>query len=195
MSDQVQAAAAGSPQPGWYPDPSGGAGLRWWDGAQWTERTGVATATPEPGSLRSVYGPFIWLIALLPLLSGVATLLYRPGLPVGGGPASAIRLLGPGYLPLMSLGLLLYALTVVFAWLDHRGLRRAGLAQPFHWAFAFLGGLVYGIGRSVAVYRVARRGLAPIWVLIVVTLLNYLPIIWIAYAVANLVPSYPALVL
>lgn len=27
------------PQPNWYPDPSGEAGLRWWDGNQWTEHT------------------------------------------------------------------------------------------------------------------------------------------------------------
>ncbi|MCP9622161.1 DUF2510 domain-containing protein [Nocardia otitidiscaviarum] len=25
------------PPPGWYPDPSGIARLRWWDGVRWTE--------------------------------------------------------------------------------------------------------------------------------------------------------------
>lgn len=42
-----------SPQPGWYPDPSGSANLRWWDGAQWTEHTNqdapAPAATPGPG--------------------------------------------------------------------------------------------------------------------------------------------------
>lgn len=28
-----------SPPSGWYPDPAGGVGLRFWDGAAWTERT------------------------------------------------------------------------------------------------------------------------------------------------------------
>lgn len=30
--------------PGWYPDPGGGWGLRWWDGVRWTEH--VAGAPP-----------------------------------------------------------------------------------------------------------------------------------------------------
>jgi hypothetical protein len=28
-----------APSPGWYPDPAGGNDLRFWDGAQWTDRT------------------------------------------------------------------------------------------------------------------------------------------------------------
>lgn len=33
---------------GWYPDPSGAPGQRWWDGAQWTEH--VHAAAPEPAT-------------------------------------------------------------------------------------------------------------------------------------------------
>lgn len=33
-----------SPQPGWYPNPSGEAGYRWWDGRSWTEHV----RAPEP---------------------------------------------------------------------------------------------------------------------------------------------------
>jgi uncharacterized protein YxjI len=29
--------ASPTPSPGWYPDPAGSAGTRWWDGQQWTE--------------------------------------------------------------------------------------------------------------------------------------------------------------
>ncbi|HEY1653439.1 MAG TPA: RDD family protein [Acidimicrobiales bacterium] len=38
------------PPPGWYPDPSGQAGTRWWDGARWTEHV---SAPPPP----AYYGP------------------------------------------------------------------------------------------------------------------------------------------
>jgi hypothetical protein len=36
-----------SPPSGWYPDPAGGVGLRFWDGTSWTERTEPAAVPPE----------------------------------------------------------------------------------------------------------------------------------------------------
>src|SRR6185369_6144764 len=38
----------GAPVPGWYADPSGAPGLRWWDGAQWTAHTQPGAPTPPP---------------------------------------------------------------------------------------------------------------------------------------------------
>lgn len=43
-----------SPQ-GWYPDPAGGAGLRWYDGAQWTEHLAAPASAHYPGAV--VGGP------------------------------------------------------------------------------------------------------------------------------------------
>jgi Domain of unknown function (DUF4328)/Protein of unknown function (DUF2510) len=34
--------------PGWYPDPAGGPGQRWWDGYAWTEATVLPHAPPPP---------------------------------------------------------------------------------------------------------------------------------------------------
>ena len=36
------------PPPGWYPDPAGGAGARWWDGQGWTEHVQQAQHVPQP---------------------------------------------------------------------------------------------------------------------------------------------------
>jgi Protein of unknown function (DUF2510) len=40
------------PPPGWYADPAGGGGWRWWDGTRWTEHLAPASppAPPGPGS-------------------------------------------------------------------------------------------------------------------------------------------------
>lgn len=32
--------------PGWYPDPSGRGGLRWWDGTQWTQHVQAMPTSP-----------------------------------------------------------------------------------------------------------------------------------------------------
>ncbi len=37
-----------TPQANWYPDPYGGAELRWWDGTQWTEHTHTAQLAETP---------------------------------------------------------------------------------------------------------------------------------------------------
>jgi uncharacterized protein YxjI len=36
------------PPPGWYPDPAGGAGTRWWDGQTWTEHVQQAAPSGPP---------------------------------------------------------------------------------------------------------------------------------------------------
>jgi hypothetical protein len=67
------------------------------------------------------------------------------------------------------LAFVIYLGTVLLAWFDSKRLAAAGIARPFHWAFAFIpvaSGAVYVIGRSVVVRRRSGRGLWPIWVLV-----------------------------
>jgi heme exporter protein D len=190
----------GGAVPGWYADPTGQAGVRWWDGAQWTAYTAPTPAVgaggiappprPQLPATTPVYTPFVWLIVLLPLLSLVASVVARPHYRyeyVGGihtiDPASVYT---PTYVLTLLLGFVLYGLMVVFAYLDHRALRRVGVVRPFHWAWTFLWSGVYIIGRGVIVRQVARpRGLAPVWVLIGVTVVTIVVAIVISVATAS----------
>jgi hypothetical protein len=43
-------APTAGPPPGWYPDPAGGGGSRWWDGHTWSHATAPPTATVNAGA-------------------------------------------------------------------------------------------------------------------------------------------------
>ena len=207
--------------PGWYPDPYGGAGLRWWDGVQWTQHVagpvpaaaayapaayapaaGPAARRPLPEG-PPVYTPWIWLVTLLPLVNAVILFTYRPfdgytrmfadpQHPVIPDPVSLLG--GPLFLVGTAVSWIALALTVVFAWLDYRELTRRGVERPFHWAWSFLASIVYAIGRSVVVRKVAGgRGAAPIAASIVVlalTIVASLAMILIIFG--TLMQSIPA---
>ena len=89
----------------------------------------------------------------------------------------------PWYAAVLITGVLIYALTVLFAYLDWRQLRGRGFDRPFHWAWGFLvPPWVYVIGRSVVVRRQSGRGLAPLWVLIAVEVVVLIGLsIWMGY--------------
>jgi hypothetical protein len=171
--------------PGWYPDANAPGGQRWWDGTQWTEHVGQqAQAYQAFAPLKAPEGTktgtlWIWLIVLLPLL-GLVTYFaidwkaYIDSVLTAQGGSYGYTGMGtlysqPGYLLTGALGWLSYGATVAFAALDSRELKKRGVPQPFHWAFAFLTGVVYVIGRSVVVKRRTGGGLAPLWVYIGVT--------------------------
>jgi scramblase/uncharacterized protein DUF2510 len=45
------------PPPGWYPDPAGGAGTRWWDGRGWTDHVQAPAAQQHPQQHPQQSGP------------------------------------------------------------------------------------------------------------------------------------------
>jgi predicted membrane channel-forming protein YqfA (hemolysin III family) len=70
---------------------------------------------------------------------------------------------------------------VLLAALDYRWLARRGVVRPFTWAWSFLGGVPYVIGRAVILHKVApRRGLWHIAVIVAA---------WGLYLVAGAVKS------
>lgn len=75
---QQPAAPYAAPLPGWYPDPAGGPGRRWWDGTQWTSYTQL----PErPGTrwrpLRTLALVTTALLVLNVFAQAAAALAYR----------------------------------------------------------------------------------------------------------------------
>lgn len=178
------------PAAGWFPDPSGGPGSRWWDGQNWTEHVSDPTlqAFAPAGTPRRVaqgtpvYTPFIWLITLLPLLSILGVALWdtdaymRVSLDSANDPLGQFR--DPGYLLVQALGFVIYGVSVLLAYFDWKTLGARGFDRPFHWAWAFLGGTVYIIGRTVIVRRRAGGGaMVPIWITIGVFVLSMIIVV------------------
>jgi hypothetical protein len=194
---------------GWYPDPNAPGGQRWWDGTAWTEHVSgaagyqpFAPATAPAGTRTGTV--WIWLIVLLPLLSLLSLFIIDWKAYIDESLAAALSddprdatnasfalFRQPGYLLSGLLGWIIYGVTVAFAALDVRELKRRGVPQPFHWAFAFLTSTVYVIGRSVVVRRRTGGGLAPLWVWIGMLAVSVIASI----VLAALIVSYTAQVL
>ncbi|MDQ0680423.1 hypothetical protein QFZ30_003805 [Arthrobacter pascens] len=209
-----------TPSPGWYPDPAGTGRLRWWDGAVWTDQFSApyapayapgqqgpgpyapASYTPERPRISSetpVYNPMIWIITLLPLLSVVLLLLWNPEfrlITIGSRNRTTIdpaSIFTPAYFLLVFSGFATYAVSVLLAYFDSERLKRDGVVRPFHWAWSFLSGTVYVVGRSVIVRKVAPdRGLVPVWVLIGVIVLSIVvSTIKMSATMASMISSIP----
>jgi hypothetical protein len=196
---------------GWYPDHTGAPQLRWWDGSTWTDsvrnviddpaRAGKQaydspySLNPAPATVPGgtpVYNAFIWIIALLPI-AGIVSLLTRniSGL-VGSSTDPLAQYRDPAYLASLGLSFLIYGGTVVLAYLDRKRLLRDGYDRPFHWAWTFLSGAVYVIGRSIIVRRRSGRGLAPLWVWIGVSVVAIVvAVVKVGQLMATMVNTIP----
>ncbi|MET0590243.1 MAG: DUF2510 domain-containing protein [Naasia sp.] len=186
MSDDQQPGDQTRPPAGFYPDPSGGPARRWWDGTGWTEKLEGSDWSvpvgpdgrpiqPELAAGTKVDTPFIWIFALLPLVSLLSFAFYdveeamRLALENPSDPTATYT---PGYFAASAISWVIYGASVVLAFFDHRALTRMGVVRPFHWAWAFLFTIPYPIGRAVVLRRRVRRGLAPMWVYLATTVLG-----------------------
>ncbi|KQQ05377.1 MULTISPECIES: DUF2510 domain-containing protein [unclassified Rathayibacter] len=160
-------------------------------------------AAPQPRDPSIVTStPWIWVVVLLPLLSALSIFLLSPtaiadsSMASTYGPRASMGmstayLLGLGAVQVI--GFLIYAAEVVFAFLDHRQLKRAGVQKPFHWAWAFLAApYVYVIGRSVVVKRVTGGGLLPLWIFLGVVVISFIIVIgWSAAVFSEIMQAFP----
>lgn len=200
---------------GWYADPPGSTTMRWWDGTRWTEQThdtavqpyttqphaqpySMAQALPAVPAGTPVYNGYIWAIVLLPLVTLLPLFMIDLESFVVASLDTTNPLAqysDPGYLLLNVLGFVVYAVTVLLAFLDWRKLKSDGFAAPFHWAFAFIPyQIVYIIGRSVVARRRAGSGLAPIWAYIgVIVLSTIIGILWVVMLFSTMMESMPGL--
>lgn len=96
----------------------------------------------------------VWVIALLPLLQLLGTLLVVSAAGSTGTNVSVI--LGILGLP--------YFLSIPFAVMDQRALRAHGYDHPASWAWVFLSGPIYLIARAIRIVMRAGNGFAPILV-------------------------------
>ncbi|MFT4123240.1 MAG: DUF2510 domain-containing protein [Microbacteriaceae bacterium] len=141
--------------------------------------TGPHPGSPAAPAPAGVDGWPIWVIVLLPLIptftlpfvdfgSYFRALEYSSS--YGGGASFPAA-----YGVLVALSALVWGATVLLGWLDQRELVARGVRAPFPWAFAFLGPLVYVIGRTVVLRRrLGRGGFGPLIALIVVAAVSFL---------------------
>ncbi|BCW11794.1 hypothetical protein NtRootA4_28570 [Arthrobacter sp. NtRootA4] len=138
----------------------------------------VPQPRPQISAQTPVYNPFIWVITFLPLVSVIFMLTWQPEFRMittrqGVTTVDPFSIYTPAYFLLMGSGFVSYGLSVFFAYLDRQRLLKSGVERPFHWAWAFLNSVVYVIGRSVIVNKVApKRGLWPIWATIAVFVIS-----------------------
>jgi hypothetical protein len=95
-----------------------------------------------------------WIIALLPLVQLLGTLLVVSAAGSGGTNVGVI----------LTILALPYFISIPFAISDQRALKRHGYDNPASWAWVFASGPIYLIARAIRIVMRAGNGFAPILV-------------------------------
>jgi len=159
------------PVAGWYPHPSSGTQLRWWDGQGWTDQHAPLSEDPEQLPVQHPAHPYpgseipaateqrrwgtiwVWFLALSPMLS------FATGF---GALNRFVTTDAPAW-HWAALLLLPYAAIVGAAVMDEHRLH-TWHRETAPWAWACLGALPYLIARTVVLRRRGKFGSAPLWV-------------------------------
>ena len=147
---------------GWYPDPAGGDGTRWWDGDQWTSHIREPEVAPPPLSFGKYLPPELrswtplpiadvgisdtrvsWWIAFSPMWSIVPqAIVVESIMALSSAPISS-------FVPALAVvNVLIWAVVLVMAFADRAKLRAGGnpsAASPF---WVLLTPLAYLIARA-----------------------------------------------
>ncbi|MGV8970492.1 MAG: DUF2510 domain-containing protein [Microbacteriaceae bacterium] len=162
---------------GWYPDPSGTGGQRWWNGVDWTNDVQTAYVEahlrqpiPAAAAGTPAYNVNIWIVLGLLLVSTLSLFTLNVETQIQAaireGSTGVTAPSDPWLIANQLLSYVLYALSVLFAYFDWRAIKRSGVVKPFHWAWSFLSILVYLIGRGVVMKRRVGAGIATLWIAI-----------------------------
>jgi hypothetical protein len=181
MSDGASSSGpsiSGAIPAGWYPDPAGGAGKRWWDGTQWTHNTQEAEEAPplptfgnyvpvEQREVRPIptadvgvaYTRSSWWLAFSPIWIVVPqTIVVEAIMSVATPPAPL-----PSFIPgLVLLNIVAWVALVVLAFADRAKLYSLGNASAASPWWTLLTPLVYLIVRAQHVRLYALGGWASV---------------------------------
>jgi Protein of unknown function (DUF2510) len=124
------------------------------------------------------YTPFVWIIAMIPLIQLVGILLVVSAVDV----AMAFPfLLGIAAGP--------YVATIPLALADRRQLMRMGHQHPAHWAWTVLTAPAYLVARAIAASREQGKGLTPLLVWASLSLLQVASIIAVPGILISAMPA------
>jgi hypothetical protein len=175
MSGDTHPSISGAIPAGWYPDPAGGDGKRWWDGAAWTHNVQEPEAPAAP-----TFAPFVSaeFRPFTPLPTAEAGIGYtRASWWIAWSPiwvvvpqAAVVEVfnsLAPLPIPSLILGISLFTLLawvilIAMAFSDRTGLRHGGnvtVASPW---WTLLTPLAYLIVRARQVQLYASGGWASV---------------------------------